>query len=124
MTESQLSKKWMQRLQQQCAEAKEHILILNCQGKSRLPRGVSDYLVCYNSRWFSIEFKKDRKDLSDYQRDFLILTNRSNGIGLTITIHKDQSYKVSVIEFFDSKEFNKGKERELLLSLLWVTLST
>jgi len=83
MTESSLSKKWMDRLQQQCAEHKEHILILNCQGKSRLPRGVSDYLVLYKGRWLSIECKRKTKIRSN-QEDFLNQTTFAGGVGLSI----------------------------------------
>jgi len=122
MTESQLSRKWMNRLQQQCAEAKEHILILNCQGKSRLPRGVSDYLVLYKSRWFSIEFKTKLGRRSNYQKDFIEQTNRCKGIGFFLTI--DPNYKWYLVECYNTGDTDKlgvaewkiGEERRLLLA--------
>jgi len=94
MTETYLSRRWIKKLLHQCAAAGEKILILNTQGKSALPRGVSDYLLCYRGRWISLEFKvadDGESKLSDYQQEFLSSTTLAGGIAWVVWLTDSDS---------------------------------
>jgi len=46
--------------------------------------GIPDYICCINGIYIEVELKGDRGKVSKTQRENLILTNKSNGLGILL----------------------------------------